>query len=148
MSLDSLPESEDRLLRVLSVLAPKAWEELTSAERALLLAHELELEWSNGGFRQYFANPSGNRWEETLDALGRIGAGQIRRIFESALAVFGDSRPSKDQVERSEQLRNAGPTAADALARLDDEYFELCQQCPQEDSYAKMARFLEGMKQE
>ena len=100
------------------------------------------MEWSNGGLHQFFVNPAGNEWQETLVALEQIGACRIKKIFESAIAVFPSSCPSTDQMARGKQLDDAGATAVATLDRLDEEYMALYRSHPEEDSYARMAEFL------
>ena len=143
MSADA---AENRLYAYLEALPCNLpWKERSDLERTILLIYWLELDVANGGLEQYFVNPAGDKWNETLSALRRVEANEIVKIFELALKVFPDASPSTDQSERSQQLLHAGSVARETLNRLDDRYFELYRQFPDEDSYAKMAQFLQRM---
>ena len=125
-----------------SALPAEAWAAPLEPLRTIKPVYALELEWQNGGFHQYFNNPSGDDWPDALAALERIGASRVKELFESALAVFPDSAPSTDHLTRAKQLDDAGQDAIDILDRLDDQYTALSKKFPVEDSYAKMAEFL------
>jgi hypothetical protein len=60
------------------------------------------------------------------------------------MSVFPKQLPSTDQATRDRQLRGAGPKAKETLERLTDEYYELHEKHPGEDSYALMVHFLGG----
>jgi hypothetical protein len=123
-------------------ISADAWKSASQVSTTINLVFTLETQWSNGGFHQFFFNPTGDRWQETLTALEQIGAARIKALFESALAVFPGSTPSTDTDTRDRQLQAAGDEGLDALAQLDDEYMRLWEKHPGEDSYAKMAAFL------
>jgi hypothetical protein len=117
------------------------WEGRSNFERTLLLAYNFELEVSNGGLDQYFLNPAGDKWQETLAALRQIGATRIVRIFEKALEVFPNRTPSTNQIIRCGQLDDANPRAGDILNQLTDEYYAIYAEHPEEDIYKKMIGF-------
>ena len=113
-------------------------------ERTVWLVYMLEMELSNGGFHQFFLNPSGNDWAETLEALKRIGAARISLMYHQALSVFPGCEPPKDHLERTEQLSKIGEKAEAMLDELTDEYYDLYRTEPSQDSYAKMAAYIQG----
>src|SRR5438094_821901 len=77
---------------------------LTEAERTAFMVDQLEREINNGGFAQFFLNSSGDHATETPMALRAIGAPQMARIVEQALAPFGRAGPSRDPTTRSDQI--------------------------------------------
>ena len=95
---------------------------LSESEHITVTAYCLALEISNGGFEQFFVNPSGDRWRETLRAIKTVGATKLANLFEKALSVFPDSAPSEDHATRIDQLTAAGEPAETLLWRLDSEY--------------------------
>jgi len=135
--------AEEHLHSWISAIPPNSeWESRTELEQTILLVYTLELEVSNGGFEQYFSNPAGDRWRETLQAVQRIGAIRIEEIFLTALTTFPKSAPSTEQLIRSHELQNMNPKATSLLERLTEKYYMLYKNCPEEDSYAKMAHYI------
>lgn len=138
------PEAAEKHLHAWIATIPSTakWESLSELQRTILLVYALELEVCNGGIHQYFINPAGDRWKETLHALVRIGATRITQILSKALTVFPEGSPSTDHLTRDQELRAIGPEGEELLERLTDEYYGLYRECPAEDSYAKMSQFL------
>lgn len=138
------PEAAEKHLHDWVAAIPRSakWESLSELEQTILLVYGLELEICNGGIHQYFNNPGSDRWRETLQALKKVEAGRIAQILEKALTVFPLECPSTDHLTRAQQLGAIGREAKELLERLTDEYYGLYQECPVEDSYAKMAQFL------
>jgi hypothetical protein len=99
------------------------WSCLSEPELVTITAYFLALEISNGGIEQFFVNPTGDRWRETLSAIKTVGATKLASLFEEALSVFPDCAPSEDQVTRCAQLAAAGQPAIDLLSRLTSEYY-------------------------
>jgi hypothetical protein len=136
-------ETDDAFVEAwVAALPAEAWASPSEPLQPIKPVYALELEWQNGGFHQYFTNPAGNDWPDTLVALERMGASRIKKLFKSALAVFRDSAPSTDHLTRAKQLEDAGQDAIDILDRLDNQYMALYKESPREDSYGKMAEFL------
>lgn len=65
---------------------------LSSGQRALLALHWCVSEVSNGGFDQFFTNPSGLLATEAVHGFERIGASESGRVLREALDIFA-SRP-------------------------------------------------------
>jgi len=118
------------------------WQSLSDAELTASLVYAFELEVCNGGFHQFFLNPSGDKWEETLRAIKTIEALRIAAMFEKALTVFPEQKPSKDHRQRERELKAAGVDAETKLWELDGEYYALHKAFPDEDSYAKLAAYI------
>ena len=127
----------------IAAIPPNAkWDSLSELQRTVLLVYALELEVCNGGIHQYFINPAGDRWKETLAALKQMGAISIHKILEKALTVLPDGSPSADHLARDRQLRAIGPEAEALLERLTDEYYALYPECPGQNAYRIMSAFL------
>jgi hypothetical protein len=101
------------------------WSCLSDAERTVVTAYRFALEVSNGGIEQFFANPSGDAWRETLTSIRMVGAARLANIVESALTVFPNGTPADDQLTRCDQLRKAGAPARQLLWSLTGEYHDL-----------------------
>ncbi len=130
------------LLCVEAVRAKPDPKGLSDIERTIALVYGFELEVCNGGIDQFFVNPMGDQWAETLNALREIGASRLTSIYERALEVFPQCKPSPDQIVRSIQLQRAGEKARALLWELTTEYISLYEESPGEDAYARIAAYL------
>lgn len=82
-----------------------AMENINEYERVYYIVQELEGEVNNGGFAQYFYNPSGNFAGETVNAFIQIGALKTAEICKKALSAFKAELPA-DSTAREEMLDN------------------------------------------
>jgi uncharacterized protein (DUF433 family) len=141
----NLPEytvaAENRLFAWLDLTTGRNWDSLSEVEAAVWTAYALELQIANGGFHQALLN-IGERWQEILKALCRIGAVKIAHMYEEALTVFPEGKPASGSQLRYHQMSALDQTARDLLWRLDGEYYDLYKTCPSENMYAKMYAFL------
>jgi uncharacterized protein DUF4375 len=119
----------------------KDWDCLSDAERTTITAYLFALEVSNGGIEQFFVNPCGDRWRETLEAIKTVGASKLAHLFEQALTVFPNSTPSENQMTRLDQLETAGREAADLLWRLTGEYYDLQAKSAKHCLYQRLTAF-------
>jgi hypothetical protein len=71
-------------------------EQLTPGQRALLAMHWCVSETLNGGFDQFFMNPSGLLTDEVLIGLERIGVPEAAGIVWAARAVLASRPPEAD----------------------------------------------------
>ena len=85
---------------------------LNSAERVFYVTQSLETEVNNGGFREFFNNPSGAMSGEIIHAFRAIGADHTARICKAALEAFGGDVP-EDLHARRERLSKLDETAFD-----------------------------------
>ena len=69
---------------------------------------------TNGGHAQYFANYTGDLWEEALKATDALGVPEAA-ILRDAVALFPNGRPAATDVERQEQLETIDERKLDAL---------------------------------
>lgn len=101
------------------------FESLSESERAAFCIYPLDAEVKNGGFSQYFYNPSGDFAAETATALQEIGAATAVSLLERAMSVFPGSQPSKEWEERQAQMDELPVTAELLLRAQDDAYYEM-----------------------
>lgn len=99
---------------------------LTPGQRALLALHWTVGEVSNGGFDQYFTNPTGVLASEALAGLRRIGASETAALFEQLLKTFPDGEPPRDNGARFEAVEAMRQEADDILFEaFSDRFFDL-----------------------
>jgi hypothetical protein len=120
---------------------------LTPGQRALLALHWCVSETSNGGFDQFFTNPSGLLVDEALGAFARIGAVasaaallQARRLFASRPPAPDASHPDFDESEYDDRF-------AAYLARYEalEERFDAL---VDDELYPRAAAYVRGHPQE
>ncbi len=134
----------DKVLALVSLIHERCKElklnfgSLSQSEKLALHIQWLDSEVSNGGFHQFFTNPTGDNWHEILHSLKTIGATNTVRIFERALSVFPNNAPSKDRSERWQELARAGDQARARLHALDQQYY-----MQKEDVFALAAQYLQ-----
>ena len=100
----------------------------------LLAAHWLQSEVCNGGFHQFFTNPTGVLAPEAIAGLWAIGLGDLADVAEQAAAFFGKDYP-RDAESRSAALdafARRQPTTDDdddeswnPFTDLDERFFDL-----------------------
>jgi hypothetical protein len=119
----------------------KTWDCLSAPERATIVVYFLACEISNGGFEQFFINPTGDRWRETQEALKTVGAVRCSAMFDEALSVFPSGAPSADQLKRHRQYKRAGKRAQRLMGRLTNKYYDLQEQSPADCLYRILSLF-------
>ena len=80
---------------------------LTLPAATVYLVGVFEGEVSNGGFRQFLRDPSGDLARETLQALREVGAHVSVELLEKALAVIPEGVTPKSRDERLMWLNQA-----------------------------------------
>jgi hypothetical protein len=78
---------------------------MPEAARNLLTAHWLYSEVCNGGFHQFFTNPTGVLAPEAVDALRVLGLPRLAEISAEAVAFFPTPYP-RDQMTRIARLES------------------------------------------
>jgi hypothetical protein len=119
----------------------KDWSGLADTERTTILAYFFALEVTNGGIEQFFVNPSGDRWRETLRAIKAVGAYRLSGLVEQALSVFPDNTPSENQATRVDQLGAAGQSAREFLEKLTAQYYVLQAENAEHCLYQRLTAF-------
>ncbi|HEV3082171.1 MAG TPA: DMP19 family protein [Gemmataceae bacterium] len=107
----------DRMKRV-------GFRRLSKPQKVYYCVWLLNAEVRNGGFAQYFVNPSGNLAHLSLKALRVLGATHAEQTLARAMDIFGASGPSRNQDERHEQLAVLYDQNKSHLSALDDAFSE------------------------
>ena len=99
---------------------------LSPGQRALLALHWTVAEVCNGGFDQYFVNPTGDLASEALAGFRRIGATEAAGLLEQTLGAFPGGPPPRDRDARMASLDALDDEARDALfEELDERFYAL-----------------------
>lgn len=98
-------------------------EDLTSAERTVLIIEAMEREVGNGGFNQFFYNSSNEYAGELVAALRQIGIPDIADIAERALQAIG-ARPDWTYEEFEAASEDPDESTRAELDACDQAYFE------------------------
>ena len=98
---------------------------LNELQRHLFAAHWCHSEVCNGGFHQFFSNPTGVLAPEAAVAFEAIGLPDATAIIRQAIEFFGSPYP-RDQMERRNILDSiSGDSRADwdPFYTLDDPFY-------------------------
>jgi uncharacterized protein DUF4375 len=128
--------------RKIEAAGGRTWDCLSATERTVITAYFFEMEFCNGEMEQFFINPSGDRWRETLAALKTIGATRVAELFERAVAVFPNGTPSADQLTRCHQYEALGEMGRNVMQRVSDEWYENLKRFPNEDLYQVLIAYV------
>jgi hypothetical protein len=92
----------------------------------LFAAHWCQSEVCNGGFHQFFSNPTGVLAPEALKGFEAIGLHEWAAILKDAMRFFGNPYP-REQEERIEKMRRVPGKKReewDPFYLLDDRFYE------------------------
>ena len=95
---------------------------LTSEERVILAVEALEREVSNGGYEQFFVNPSREYTPIIVDALRRFGCPKTAEITHRALTIVQQAPTTEEEIENGTWEENQ--ERQDALSECDSLYFK------------------------
>jgi hypothetical protein len=101
----------------------KPVERLSAIERRLLAVYALKEEVDNGGFNLYFAGPLGNDSALALQALREMGAAQIVKPLQKAMAVFPGAKPPADHARRVKVMETIKRRSQGVWGVCDDEFY-------------------------
>jgi hypothetical protein len=101
----------------------KPVERLSLVEKKLLAVYGMKEEVDNGGFTQYFSGPLGDGSALALQALREMGATQIVKPVQKAVAVFPAGKPPPDQARRVKLIDSIKRRAASVWGACDDEFY-------------------------
>ncbi|WP_254508687.1 DMP19 family protein [Anatilimnocola floriformis] len=85
------------------VVKEEGWGPLTAVEKYICAIGQLDAEVNNGGFAQYYFNPSGDHWPEALAGLKAIGAEKRYRVMLATVEMFAE-KPAVVRQTRQRQL--------------------------------------------
>jgi Domain of unknown function (DUF4375) len=93
--------------------------------RVLAAAHWCDAEVTNGGFLQFFQNPTGVLAPEAVAAFDAIGLGDVGAIVQDAMSFFGARYP-REQQDRLRALPDIGSIGSDPFEALDRRFYAAC----------------------
>ncbi len=99
------------------------FEELPEHFKVAYCIYILEQEVNNGGFDQFFFNPSGSFTQDTVMALDTIKATKTAKILKQAIDVAYPKGFPSDPAKHQEDLAENEDTC-DELEELDDQFFK------------------------
>jgi hypothetical protein len=120
---------------------------LTPGQRALLAVHWCIAEVTNGGFLQFFYNPTGVLAAEAQEGFRRIGVPEAAMALRSAIEIVANAPPDV-QPEDPNYDEFAAREALDALQTqlepLETRFFRLVD----EEIYSAAATYVRGHRSE
>lgn len=125
----SIEDETEKVIEIGQLLWDKSknddnFESLNLEEKTVLYIEMLEGQVNNGGFDQYFFNSSGDYAHETLEALERINAPQMRSILDEAIKSFPITPVPKDTEKRRKYMDDLPESVIDSWERLDNKFYE------------------------
>ena len=99
---------------------------ISAAQRQLLSPHWCQSEVRNGGFHQFFHNPTGVLAPEASAGFRAIGLEECADLVDQAMRFFGEQYP-RDQSVRQAALDEYGEVHGDLwdpFVSLDDQFFD------------------------
>jgi hypothetical protein len=101
------------------------FKQLSRREQTLFAAHWCQSEICNGGFHQFFLNPTGVLAPEAAGAFQELGLPEAASLIQEAMAFFGDPYP-RDQERRAAALEAVPGSSReewDPFRHLDDPFY-------------------------
>ena len=106
-----------------------AFAKLTVPQQHLFASHWCQSEIRNGGFQQFFENPTGVLAPEASIGFREIGLTRCAELVDRAMEFFGAPYP------REQESRNDALGEDDPFTELDDRFFEAIE----DDGYDRAA---------
>lgn len=97
----------------------------TPGQRAVFALAWLDAEVSNGGFHQFFFNPTGALAAEALGGARLVGLERHAAIIEDAYSEFPDGAVPEDFDERAAAHERLSDDAVERIDACDKRWFEL-----------------------
>jgi hypothetical protein len=102
---------------------------VTRAQGALLAASWCQSEVCNGGFHQFFQNPTGILAPEAADGFDFLELSPVAHIVRRAIRMFGDPYPreqhERDRILRGLELPGDSRKDWDPFTPLDHEFYSI-----------------------
>lgn len=107
-----------------TALSAKDKEALTEEERVVLAVEAMQREVSNGGFDQFFINPSAEYASMLVESLNRIGCPKTAAIALRAIHALGLRPPFAAEEVESSMQEELDPRRDQELDACDEAYNE------------------------
>jgi hypothetical protein len=120
---------------------------LTAGQRALLAVHWCIAEVTNGGFLQFFENPTGVLVAEAQEGFRRIGVPEAEMALRSAIEIVAKAPPGvqpEDPHYDEFEAREALDALQAKLEPLETRFFRLVD----EEIYSAAATYVRGHRDE
>ena len=101
----------------------KPLERLSLFEKRLLAVYGLKEDVDEGGFSAYFAAATGDSAAVALQGLREMGAVQLTRTMQKAMAVFPAGKPPVQQASRVKLIGSMQRRAQAAWSICDEEFY-------------------------
>lgn len=104
-----------------------AFGNLTAPQQHLFASHWCQSEIRNGGFHQFFENPTGVLAPEAVVGFREIGLPRCAELLEQAMEFFGASYPREQEIRAAsldEIDEDSDRREDDPFCGLDDQFFE------------------------
>lgn len=121
--IDVTPEDELYTKIMWSLLSDEVW--FSDSQKAFSLIYELDGEVCNGGFNQYYFNPSGEDRYEVEKALELIGAIDFSSLMRRADACYETIKPELEKFDDGTSENFSKSYEDNPLTEFDNEYYEL-----------------------
>ncbi|MDX1976523.1 MAG: DUF4375 domain-containing protein [Pseudanabaenaceae cyanobacterium bins.68] len=125
-TLEQLLARPERLDRIIMEIEQLLWQKplgaLSLPEQIILAIESLEREVNNGGYEQFFINPSNEFVGLILSALEAINCPQLYQLTAEAIAVLGVSELNNFDLI-TETALNLADVDRDRLAQLTERYY-------------------------
>lgn len=112
-------------------------EQLTPGQRAVYALTWTEREVCNGGFHQYFWNPTGGLARAAADGAMLLGIDPYGELIDRAAEVGLGTTERLHQSARQERLDRLTPSAEEDLDGLGDQFYDLLEELPLYDAFCR-----------
>lgn len=112
-------------------------EQLTPGQRAVYSLTWTEREVCNGGFHQYFSNPTGGLSPAAVEGARLLGIDRYADLIVRAAEIGLGTTESLSWRARRERLDRLSPAAGEELDSLGDEFDDLLEQVPLYDVFCR-----------
>ena len=125
----SVYDGEEKYLQDLKSFSPE--------QRYVFAITSYESEVNNGGHDQFYFNSSGLVWQDAMNGFKELGLTEYYDVIDESAKRLGGN-PSKDRIERQEQLEKLKPVTEGGTAfdDLDDKFYKLSETQPLDKALA------------
>jgi len=123
---DRTKYDEDKIAEIYEILFNHFYSNpgsLSQNEKNFFYINNLSMEVNNGGFDQFFLNPSGNYTIETLQALELIGENNTAKLLKEAMAEFPRSEIPRNRDDRIDILEKISQKSQEKWDKLDKQFY-------------------------
>lgn len=112
-------------------------EQLTPGQRAVYSLTWTEREVCNGGFHQYFWNPTGGLAHEAVEGVRLLGIDRYADLIVRAAEIGLGTTEALSWSARRDRLDRLSPAAEEELDGLGDEFYDLLDEVPLDEAFCR-----------